>query len=193
MNHSPSQKSDERWIIIPVFCFVRNLSKQILALFRFRQRSHQFGRRNLTAFQRSELALKLKPVIQEKARENMLPAQNNNAARAACQISDALVEKIRTDEELAKTAGVSRDSILSSENIDILFSKNGIKLKCSSRHFRVPKKGKYWLYPVPNGTPCRYQTLYFTVHKKSISQIWEIAFRSTLQTYKINILTFLTP
>ena len=68
---------------------------------------NQFGRRNLTAFQRSELALKLKPMIREKAKENKDSGLKQNFT--VSQKSDE--RNIRTDEELAKTAGVSRDTI----------------------------------------------------------------------------------
>ena len=47
---------------------------------------NQFGRRNLSVYDRSILALKLKPVIAAQAKENMLATQNNNAA-SACQKS----------------------------------------------------------------------------------------------------------
>lgn len=71
---------------------------------------NQFGRRNLTAFQRSELALKLKPMIREKAKEKQIASGG-----AVCQKSEKPV--CHTDEELAKTAGVSRDTIRKVETI----------------------------------------------------------------------------
>lgn len=65
---------------------------------------NQFGRRNLTPYQRAELALKLEPLIAAKAKEKQ---------RAA---GGAVVQKsgepaVRTDKELARTAGVSHDTI----------------------------------------------------------------------------------
>ena len=75
---------------------------------------NQLGRRNLSAYDRSILALRLKPVIAAKAKENMLATQNNNAA-SACQKSDKLVD---TKKELAKTAGVSHDTIAKVEKIE---------------------------------------------------------------------------
>lgn len=62
---------------------------------------NQFGRRNLSAYDRSILALKLKPVIAEKAKENEAKGGQG------CQISD----KVDTKKELAKVAGVSHDTI----------------------------------------------------------------------------------
>jgi len=70
---------------------------------------NQFTRRNLTYFQRSELALRLKPLIAEEAEKRMLvgvkidPQQNS-------------VEGW-TQEELSKIAGVSHDTIYKVEII----------------------------------------------------------------------------
>jgi phage N-6-adenine-methyltransferase len=64
---------------------------------------HQFGRRNLTPYQRSELALKLKPLLAKNARERMLagkpadPDQNSDQGRTA--------------RGLARIAGVSHDTL----------------------------------------------------------------------------------
>lgn len=68
---------------------------------------NQFGRRNLSAYDRSVLALKLKPIVAEKAKENMLAVQKNESA-SAFQKSD---KQINTTKELAKVAGVSHDTI----------------------------------------------------------------------------------
>lgn len=68
---------------------------------------NQFGRRNLSAYDRSILALKLKPVIAEKAKANILSTQKNESA-SAYQKSD---KQINTNKELAKVAGVSHDTI----------------------------------------------------------------------------------
>ena len=74
---------------------------------------NQLGRRNIPNYVRAELALKLKPVIAEKAKENVLAAQNNSAA-SAHQKSD---KQINTNKELAKAAGVSHDTIHKVEKI----------------------------------------------------------------------------
>ena len=67
---------------------------------------NQFGRRNLTKFQRSELALKLKPMLAAQAKERQRGGQGGillpqNSAEA----------KGETREDIAKIAGVSRDTI----------------------------------------------------------------------------------
>ena len=66
---------------------------------------NQFGRRNLSAYDRSILALKLKPVIAEKAEQTL-----HLSAGKGCQKSDK-VKAIDTKKELAKVAGVSHDTI----------------------------------------------------------------------------------
>jgi len=72
---------------------------------------NQFGRRNLTAFQRSELALKLKLMIAEKAKVNQ--------REAGGAVKDKLpkAEKTETREELGKIAGVSEKTIDRAETI----------------------------------------------------------------------------
>ena len=75
---------------------------------------NQFGRRNLSAYDRSVLALKLKPMIAEKAKENIKATQNNNSA-SAYQKSE---KQVNTTKELAKVAGVSHDTIHKVETIE---------------------------------------------------------------------------
>lgn len=70
---------------------------------------NQFGRRNLSAYDRSILALKLKPMIAEKAKETQ------GTRNDICQKSD---KSIDTKKELAKVAGVSHDTIHKVEVIE---------------------------------------------------------------------------
>jgi hypothetical protein len=77
---------------------------------------NQFGRRNLTPFQRSELALKLRPLIQAKAKENLKLAdggdrKSENAKNQGYQKSDKVDNSVNTIKELAKLAGVSHNTI----------------------------------------------------------------------------------
>jgi len=69
---------------------------------------NQLGRRNLSLYDRSILALKLKPAIAEKAKENQ------GSRTDICQKSD---KSIDTKKELAKVAGVSHDTIHKVETI----------------------------------------------------------------------------
>lgn len=72
---------------------------------------NQFGRRNLSSYDRSVLALKLKPVFTERAKEKQ--AEAGGAVR---QKSDKAV--IDTKKELAKIANVSHDTIHKVETIE---------------------------------------------------------------------------
>lgn len=76
---------------------------------------NQFGRRNLPAYERAKLALKLKPIIQEKAKENQKSTQligkGVQTKDMVNQKSDTPLKPISTDKELAKIAGVSHDTI----------------------------------------------------------------------------------
>lgn len=67
---------------------------------------NQFGRRNLSAYDRSILALKLKPVIAEKAKEK------ETERKTTYQKSEkSSLPTVNTTKELAKVAGVSHDTI----------------------------------------------------------------------------------
>ena len=78
---------------------------------------NQFGRRNLSAYDRSVLALKLKPIIAEQAKETQ------GTRNDICQKSDKSTD---TKKELAKIAGVSHDTIYKVEAIE---KSNDEKLK----------------------------------------------------------------
>lgn len=70
---------------------------------------NQCGRRNLSAYDRSVLALKLKPIIAEKAKANQ---------GTRTDISQKSVKSHDTQKELAKTARVSHDTIHKVETIE---------------------------------------------------------------------------
>ena len=74
-----------------------------------------FGRRNLTAFQRAELALQLKPVVKAEAKSNLV-VSTGGANPRPLQKSEK-VAPIHTDERIAKVAGVSRDTLRKAEVI----------------------------------------------------------------------------
>jgi ssDNA-binding Zn-finger/Zn-ribbon topoisomerase 1 len=73
---------------------------------------NQFGRRNLTPYQRSELALKLKPLIQAKAKENQFAGKKIDLSQNSVE-----GKRVDTQKELAKIAGVSHDTIFKVEQI----------------------------------------------------------------------------
>lgn len=83
---------------------------------------NQFGRRNLSAYERAKLALKLEPVIQEKAKENQMSTLKQNTSTVN-QKSD---KRITTDKELAQIAGVSHDTI---HKVKIIEDKGSEELK----------------------------------------------------------------
>ena len=73
---------------------------------------NQFGRRNLSAYDRSILALRLKPIIAAQAKEQQIRKPD-----FVCQISDKQ-KPIDTKKEIAKAAGVSHDTIAKVEKIE---------------------------------------------------------------------------
>lgn len=68
---------------------------------------HQFGRRNLSNYQRSILALELEEVFREKAKQNQAIQFKGNSLPQ----KSAEVKPIETRKELAKVANVSHDTI----------------------------------------------------------------------------------
>lgn len=76
---------------------------------------NQFGRRNLSLFERARLALELKPIIAEKAKEQQLSTLKQNTVS---QNSVERAKPIDTQKELAAIAGVSHDTIAKVERIE---------------------------------------------------------------------------
>lgn len=73
---------------------------------------NQFGRRNLTKFQRSELALKLKPMLAAQAKERQkIYCGNQYGKKSGLRQNSVQVQKGKTSDDIAKIAGVSRDTI----------------------------------------------------------------------------------
>ena len=77
---------------------------------------NQFGRRNLTAMQRAELALKLKEAVAAEAKKRQVSQLKKGAEKPVVQKS-AQRESGKTRDELAKMAGVSHDTIAKVEKI----------------------------------------------------------------------------
>ena len=73
---------------------------------------NQFGRRNLSDYQRGVLALRMKPIMEERAR-----AQQGERTDIR-QKSDEGIKPIRTDEAVSELANVSRDTIRKIERIE---------------------------------------------------------------------------
>lgn len=75
---------------------------------------NQFGRRNLPLYERARLALELKPIIAEKAKEQQLSTLKQNTVS---QNSVERAKPIDTQKEVAAIAGVSHDTIARVEKI----------------------------------------------------------------------------
>lgn len=74
--------------------------------------NNQFGRRNLSNYQKSVLALELESVFKEKAKENLSKAGSSYSPKEPFQKSENLpIEKVNTTKEVAKVANVSHDTI----------------------------------------------------------------------------------
>lgn len=77
---------------------------------------NQFGRRNLSIYDRSVLALKLEDLFKEKAKEN-LKTSTGGSNPQPLQKSEK-VEPINTTKEIAKIAGTSHDTITKVKKIE---------------------------------------------------------------------------
>ncbi len=75
---------------------------------------NQFGRRNLNLYQRSKLALELKPLIAQQAKKNQL----SGLKQFPDTVPQNSAKRIETREELAKAASVSHDTISKVEKIE---------------------------------------------------------------------------
>jgi len=76
---------------------------------------NQFGRRNISDYVKAELALRLENVIKARAKVNkvdaMAKARKHNPNNSAEQFNLKSNKTVNTHEELAKIAGVSKDTI----------------------------------------------------------------------------------
>jgi transcriptional regulator with XRE-family HTH domain len=76
--------------------------------------NNQFGRRNLSDYERAKLALKLKPLIAGRARDNLV----THTTEGYQGLQNSAKAVIDTRQELAKAAGVSHDTIAKVEKIE---------------------------------------------------------------------------
>lgn len=83
---------------------------------------NQFGRRNLPAHERARLALRLKPMIAERAKEQQKQSGGDRKSaeyqKTVRQKSAEPISPVTTRDELAKVAGVSHDTIAKVEKIE---------------------------------------------------------------------------
>ena len=98
---------------IPFACEERAFADKDAAMFWMLE--HQLARRNLNAYQRSEMALKFEPMMRKKAAAN----QNTSTGGTEPQLCQNSVKAaVRTDSELGRLAGVSRDTIAKVKELD---------------------------------------------------------------------------
>jgi len=76
---------------------------------------HQEHRRNLTQYQRTELALKFKPQIEKRARERQRGGKGGILLK---QNSAEATKECNTRDEIARLAGVSKDTVSRVEFLD---------------------------------------------------------------------------
>ena len=72
---------------------------------------NQFGRRNLSNYQRSVLALQLEEVFSKKAKENLSKAGSSFSPKEGLAIWPKAISKINTREELSKVAQVGERTL----------------------------------------------------------------------------------
>ena len=79
--------------------------------------NNQFGRRNLSNYQRSVLALQLESVFSERAKENL--SKTGGDKKSGFQISEKpIIETVNSIKEVAKVANVSHDTIAKVKKIE---------------------------------------------------------------------------
>ncbi|OOM75118.1 hypothetical protein CLPUN_35550 [Clostridium puniceum] len=82
---------------------------------------NQKNRRNLTKYELAQIALKFKPVIEAKAKENLSVVggdKKSENAKSGLMKSSKAIEPVNTRKEIAKIAGVSEDTIHKVEVIE---------------------------------------------------------------------------
>lgn len=101
---------------------------------------NQFGRRNLPAYERAKLALKLKPIIAEKAKERMLSGKKNPNQKS---------DEGMTSNNLAKLAGVSHDTI---HKVEVIENKGSEEIKQQLQNKEISINKAYSQVRDKNGT-----------------------------------------
>jgi hypothetical protein len=84
---------------------------------------NQFGRRNLSSYDRAVLALKLEPVLKEKAKAN-LSAGGGDRKSPRQKSGKAVFVVVNTSKEVAAAAKVSHDTIAKVKVIEARMRKN---------------------------------------------------------------------
>lgn len=104
---------------------------------------NQFGRRNLSDYQRGVLALRMKPIMEERAKAQQI----RKPEEVVSQKSDEQ-KPIRTDEAVSELANVSRDTIRKIERIEevaqpevkALASAGEVSINLASQFTELPQE-----------------------------------------------------
>ncbi|NBW18511.1 MAG: hypothetical protein EBR82_62120 [Caulobacteraceae bacterium] len=91
---------------------------------------NQFGRRNLSSYQRSILALQLEEVFSARAKKN-LKISGENYGKGLQKSANPIIQTIDTRKELAKVAKVSHDTIAKVKKIEAIATPE-VKAKLST-------------------------------------------------------------
>ena len=100
---------------------------------------NQFGRRNLPAYERTKLALRLEATIAARAKKNLATSTGGSNPQP-CQISDKAAP-VDTKKELAKIAGVSHDTIAKVKKIEAKATPQ-VKAKLASGEISINQAHK---------------------------------------------------
>ena len=126
--------------------------------------TNQLGRRNLTPFNRAELALKLEPVIREQARENQSKAASDRQSKIRdlqAKIADSslgAVESIMARSELSRLRGLpAKEERESNQKVYFIRVDDRVKIGFSEypeerlRHIRAMNPGAEIVATIPGG------------------------------------------
>jgi len=109
---------------------------------------NQFGRRNLSDYQRGVLALRMKPIMEARARANLI-ASGENFGKGSLK-SDDPIKPIRTDAAVADLANLGKDTIRKIERIEevaqpevkALASAGEVSINLASQFTELPQEGQ---------------------------------------------------
>ena len=76
---------------------------------------NQFGRRNISTYDRARLALRMKEIVAAKAKENL---KAPTGGKKGLTLQKSGKSKVETDKQVAKSAGVSHDTIHKVDTIE---------------------------------------------------------------------------
>lgn len=107
---------------------------------------NQFGRRNLSAYERTKLVLRLEDAIAERAKAHQ--SLSEGRGQKGPQISANLNQPIETREELAKLAGVSHDTVAKVKKIEAKGTPE-LKAKLAKGEISINKASKEIAEPKP--------------------------------------------